>query len=350
MLEKKPFGKLPDGAEVDIYTLTNKYGMSIKVMTYGATLTSVKTPDRTGKLEEVTLGFDNLDAYVKGHPFFGSTTGRVANRIAKGKFTLDGKDYTLEVNNPPNALHGGKVAFDKRNWKLESSLDGPGEVGVKFLYISKDGEEGYPGELTTHVSYYLTDKNELRIEYLANTNKPSPVNLTNHAYFNLAGATGTENVLNHDIQILGSKYIPTDDTLIPTGKIDPVQGTAFDFTKAQKIGAKINETPAAAKGYDLCYVVDNGGKGLVSCATVHEPKSGRVMEVLTTELGVQFYTGNHLDGSLKGYGGASYPKNFGFCLECMNYPDAVNQPSFPSIILKPGQDYRQTTVYKFSVK
>jgi aldose 1-epimerase len=340
-VEKAEFGKLPDGAAVDIYTLTNAHGLVAKVMTYGATLTELHVPDKNGAMGDVVLGFDNLDQYVKGCPYFGATVGRVANRIAKGKFTLDGKEYTLAVNNGPNSLHGGLKGFDKVVWKAEivKSGDGP---SVKFSYLSPDGEEGYPGNLNVTVVYTLTNKNGLRLDYAATTDKDTPVNLTNHSYFNLAGKGP---VLDHVVMINADRFTPVDDTQIPTGEIKEVKGTPMDFTTPHPIGEQMNEVPGDPKGYDHNYVL-NGGH---LTARVTEPTTGRVLEMHTTEPGVQFYTSNFLDGTLTGIGGVTYDIHTAFCLEAQHYPDSVNHPQFPSVILKPGKTYRQRTEYDFSV-
>jgi aldose 1-epimerase len=348
MLHSK-YGELPDGTPVDSYLLFNSRGTRARVITYGALLTELDVRDRNGKLGDVVLGFDDLKGYLGGHPYFGATVGRVANRIAKGKFTLDGKEYKLATNNGPNALHGGVKGFDKVVWKVLDKGSGGGKSYVKFGYTSKDGEEGYPGTLTCTVTYTLTDDDELRIDYSATTDKATPVNLTNHSYFNLAGPASGD-VLGHELKLEADKYTPTDETLIPTGKIEPVKGTPLDFTKSEKIGARIGELKGDPGGYDHNFVLNSGGKKLALAATVYEPKTGRVMEMLTTEPGVQFYSGNFLDGSNKGKGGAAYKKHQGFCLEAQHFPDSVNHPDFPSMILKPGETYSQTTVYKFSTK
>jgi aldose 1-epimerase len=348
MIEKKPFGKTADGKDVDLYVLTNASGMTAKVMTYGAILTELDVPDRDGKMADVVLGFDDLKGYLGGHPFFGATVGRVANRIARGKFTLDGKEYTLAKNNGPNALHGGMKGFDKKVWQAEQ-VPADNGVAVKFTCTSPDGEEGYPGTLTASVTYTLTNANELRLDYTATTDKATPVNLSNHSYFNLAGQSSGD-ILGHELTLEAEKYTPVDDTLIPTGKIESVKGTPLDFTTPHKIGERIKELRGDPVGYDHNFVLNGGGKKLALGARVVEPRSGRVMEMLTTEPGVQFYTGNFLDGSNKGKGGAVYNKHAGFCLEAQHFPDSVNHANFPSVILRPGQTYKQTTVYKFSTK
>lgn len=347
-VEKIVFGKTADGKPVDLYVLTNSKGMTAKVMTYGATLTALTAPDRDGKFDEVTLGFDDLKSYLAGHPFFGSTAGRVANRIAKGRFTLDGKEYKLATNNGPNHLHGGTKGFDKAMWNAEPVPAADG-AAVKFTYRSPDGEEGYPGNLSVAVIYTLTNQNELKIHYAATTDKATPVNLTNHAYFNLGGVkAGT--ILDHELQLEADRYTPADATLIPTGQIESVKGTPLDFTKPTAIGARIGQIKADPVGYDHNFVLNSGGKSLALAARVYEPKTGRIMEMFTTEPGVQFYTGNFLDGKIKGKSGVVYPKHQGFCLEAQHFPDSVNQPKFPSVVLTPGKTYKQTTIYKFSAK
>jgi aldose 1-epimerase len=348
-VEKRPFGKTPDGTPIDLYVLTNAKGMTAKIMTYGALLTELNVPDRDGKFADVVLGFDNLEGYIAGHPYFGATVGRVANRIAKGKFTLDGKEYKLATNNGPNALHGGVKGFDKVVWKGEQFAASTGVPAVSFQYVSKDGEEGYPGTLTVTVLYTLSDNNELTIEYLAKTDKATPVNLTNHSYFNLAGQ-GSGDILAQELQLAASQYTPTDETLIPTGDIKSVVGTPLDFTKSTAIGKHIGEIKADPVGYDHNFVLGQKPGELALAARVKDPKSGRIMEVRTTEPGIQFYTGNFLDGTNKGKGGAVYKKHAAFCLETQHFPDSVNQPKFPSVILKPGEKYSSTTVYAFSAK
>jgi aldose 1-epimerase len=341
------FGKTTDGTPVDLYVLSNG-PMTIKVMTYGAIVTEIRVPDRRGNAADVVLGFDTLEGYLAGHPYFGATVGRFANRIARGTFSLDGKDYTLAVNNGPNTLHGGRKGFDKVVWKAEdaSGLAGP---AVKLSYLSRDGEEGYPGNLVVTVTYTLTADNALRIDYTATTDQATPVNLTNHSYFNLAGpAAGT--ILDHELWLAADRYTPVDDTLIPTGAIASVRGTPLDFTTATPIGARIGQLKADPVGYDHNYVLRGGTSPREPslAARVREPQSGRVLEVFTTEPGVQLYTGNFLDGTIKGKGGVAYRQHQAFCLETQHYPDSVHHPSFPSTILRPGSTYRQTTIYKFS--
>lgn len=344
---KSAFGKTDDGTPVELYTLTNKNGLTAKVMTFGATLTELHVPDKAGKTGDVVLGFDKLDPYLKGHPFFGSTVGRVANRIAKGAFTLDGRSYQVAVNNGPNHLHGGLKGYDKVVWKAtpKQNPDGP---SVEFTYKSHDGEEGYPGDLDVTVVYTLTDANALRVDYTAKPGKlATPVNLTNHSYFNLAGKG---NILGTELMLAAANYTPADDTLIPTGEIKSVKGTEYDFTTAHPIGRDIAKTPGDPNGYDTNFVIDNGGKGLALAARAYEPTTGRVMEMYTTEPGVQFYTGNFLDGTLTGKGGFKYVKHSAFCLEAQHYPDSINKPNFPTVVVKPGETYSQRTEYRFSVR
>lgn len=343
---KSAFGKTPDGTAVDLYTLTNKNGMVAKITTYGAILTELLVPDRTGRMGDVVLGFDNLDAYLKGDPYFGAIVGRVANRVAKGKFTLNGKEYTLAVNNGPNSLHGGLKGFDKVVWKATPVRSGDGQA-VKFTYHSPDGEEGYPGNVDVTVTYTLTNKNSLRIDYTATTDKDTPINLTNHSYFNLSG---TGDVLGYDMMITADRYTPVDDTLIPTGKIEPVKNTPLDFTFSHPIGEHMKELGGDPNGYDHNFVLNSGGKAFALAARAYDPQSGRVLEMYTTEPGVQFYTSNFLDGTLTGKGGFVYSIHDAFCLEAQHFPDSVNHPDFPSTILKPGHTYKQRTEYVFSTK
>jgi aldose 1-epimerase len=335
-VEKSSYGTTKEGAVVDLYTLTNRHGVVAKVITYGALLTELRVPDKQGKLADVVLGFRDLAKYEGEHPYFGATIGRVGNRIAKGRFTLNGKTYTLATNNGVNHLHGGVRGFDKRVWKADM-VQVPDGAAVRFSYVSPDGEEGYPGTLTASVTYTLNDRNELRLDYIATTDKATPVNLTHHSYFNLAGE--------------GSRYTPVDAGLIPTGQIAPVAGTVMDFRKPTAIGARIAKVPGAAPGgYDHNYALDNQTGTLAPAAVVYDPSSGRVMEVLTTEPGIQFYTGNFLDGTLVGKAGVAYKQHFGVCLETQHYPDSVNHANFPSTILEPGKTYRTTTTYRFSAK
>jgi aldose 1-epimerase len=346
-LSKMIFGKTPDGTPVELYVLKNGQ-ITVKVMTYGAIITEIDTPDRNGKEGDVVLGFDSLEGYLGKHPYFGATVGRVANRIAKGKFTLNGQEYTLAVNDGPNTLHGGLKGFDKVIWKAEpiSRPDGP---SIKLTRRSPDGEEGYPGNLDVSVQFTVTEQNELKIEYTATTDKATPINLSNHSYFNLAGRT-TEPVLGHELMLAADHYTPVDETLIPTGEIAPVAGTPLDFTKPTDIGARIKELKGEPTGYDHNFVLNSGGKSLALAVRVYEPKTGRVMELSTTEPGVQFYTGNFLDGTITGKDGIAYRKHHAFCLEAQHYPDSIHHANFPSAVLEPGKTYTQTTVYKFSAR
>lgn len=339
------FGTLPDGREVTRYRLVNTNGMSVAIIDYGGIVTEVNVPDRDGKIANVTLGFDNLDGYLGPDPYFGALVGRFSNRIANAQFELDGKTYQLAANDGPNHLHGGKVGYNDVLWKAEPVDDADGGQGLKLSYISPDGEEGYPGELTIEVYYLLTNENELRIEYVAKTTKATPINLTNHAYWNLAGE-GSGTVLDQTLTLHCDKYLPVDDALIPTGEISPVAGTPMDFTSPHKIGERIAQAGGDPVGYDYCYVVNKSDGKIAPVAKVVDETSGRVMEFFTTEPGVQFYSGNFLDGTKENGG---YPKHGGFCLEAQAFPNAPNVPSFPSAILKPGETYRQTTLHRFSV-
>lgn len=348
-LTRQAFGKMPGGEEVSLYTLKNSKGMEAAITNYGGIVVSLKVPGRGGAASDVVLGFDSLDGYLKEHPYFGAIIGRYGNRIAKGLFTLNGAQYKLARNNGENSLHGGLKGFDKQLWtgKEGSSADGP---SVELTYVSKDGEEGYPGTLSAKVVYTLTEANELRIDYTATTDKDTVVNLTNHSYFNLAGQ-GDGTILGHELMLAADRFTPVDSGLIPTGELRPVEGTPFDFRKPTAIGARIeqdDEQLKLGKGYDHNFVLASGGGALALAARVTEPKSGRVMEVLTTEPGIQFYTGNFLDGSVTGKGGKAYAHRYGFCLETQHFPDSPNQPKFPSTVLKPGAEYRTSTVYRFS--
>jgi aldose 1-epimerase len=343
----KPFGKTADGTPVATYTLKNKNGMTVKLITLGAAITEINVPNKNGKLANVVLGFDDVAGYEsKNNQYFGCTVGRVANRIARGKFTLDGKEYKLAINNDPNHLHGGvKKSFDKVVWHAQVGDKG----GVMFTYNSPDGEEGYPGLLSVAAAYDLLDDNRLRIEYRVRTSKATPVGLTNHSYFNLAGA-GSETVLEHELMVNANEYVPVDKTLIPTGKLEAVKGTVFDFTKMTRIGERIEKLyGTGAKGYDHCYVLTKREKEPTLAAKLREPKSGRTLTVSTDQPGVQVYTGNFLFGQ-KGAGGKEYKLRSAVCLETGGLPDAVNQPAFTSIILQPGQAYRHVCVYAFSTE
>jgi aldose 1-epimerase len=344
------FGTTRDGNAVEIYTLTNAHGLEMRVISYGGIITSLKVPDRSGHLGDIVLGFDTIDGYLKDPPYFGALIGRYGNRIAKGQFTLDDKTFKLATNNGPNHLHGGVKGFDKVLWNVVPGTDSNG-VSVTLSRTSPDGEEGYPGNLQATVRYTLTDKNELSIDYRATTDKATPVNLTQHSYFNLADDSG--DTLGHELTIHASRYTPVDDTLVPTGELAAVDGTPFDFRKATTIGARIATANAQLKsggGYDHNWVLDRSGSGLQPAARLVEPKSGRTLEVATTEPGLQFYSGNFLDGSITGKGGRVYRHRTGLCLETQHYPDSPNHPNFPSTILKPGQTYSSQTVFTFGVQ
>jgi aldose 1-epimerase len=342
-VQRSDFAHLPDGRAASLFTLTNAQGLIARVTDYGTIITELHVPDRRGTLADIVLGFDNLDQYLKGHPYFGCTVGRVSNRVAKGKFSLDGCTYTLAVNNGPNHLHGGLTGFDKVLWSA-SPQNG---ASVAFNYTSSDGEEGYPGKLGVTVVMTVTDANEFRIDYTAVTDRATPLNLTNHSYFNLA-ATG--DILRHELTLAADYYTPTDSTLIPTGEIRAVKGTPMDFRSPQPIGSRITQLQSEEPGYDSNYVINGGGSSLALAARVREPQSGRVMEVHTTQPGVQLYTANYLDGSLTGKRGVVYQRHSAFCLETQHFPDSVNHADFPSVILRPGNTYHHTTLHKFSVQ
>ncbi|MFP4499797.1 MAG: aldose epimerase family protein [Candidatus Hydrogenedentota bacterium] len=351
-IDRQVFGTTSSGEQVDLYTLTNSHGVEARITNFGGIVVSLKAPDRHGELEDIVLGFDELDGYVAEHPYFGAIVGRYGNRIAKGKFTLDGETYTLAVNNGPNALHGGLVGFDKKVWDAEP-IEEDQAAGLKLHYTSPAGEEGYPGTLDATVTYLLTNADELKIHYEATTDAPTVVNLTNHSYFNLDGAEAGP-ILDHEVMINAKAFTPVDETLIPTGEMRPVADTPFDFTKPKPIGQDIaadNEQMQFGGGYDHNFVLDKPAPGLLSkAAEVYAPDSGRVLEVHTTEPGMQFYTGNFLDGTLTGKGGVKYEHRYGFCMETQHFPDSPNQPDFPSTVLRPGERYTSTTVYKFSAK
>jgi aldose 1-epimerase len=323
--------------------------MKVGIITYGGIIVTLETPDKNGTIDDITLGFDSLDGYLQDHPYFGAIVGRYGNRIAKARFTLDGKEYSLAVNNGPNALHGGLQGFDKKVWKAET-ITQDGIPALKLYYLSKDGEEGYPGNLKTTVIYSLNNENELKIEYFAETDKATPLNLTNHAYFNLAGHRQLQSIANHVLTLHADRFTPVDESLIPTGELRNVKGTPMDFTEPKKIGERIDADDEQIRfggGYDHNFVLNKKGASLTLGGRVHEPTSGRVLEFFTTQPGVQFYTGNFLDGTLKGKGGKVYEHRFGFCLETQHFPDSPNQPNFPTTILKPDETYHHSTVYKF---
>ena len=342
-VSKQSFGKMPDGTAVDMYVLKDS-DIEARIITYGATVVSLKTPDRHHQSGDIVLGFDSVDGYLqKTNPFFGAIVGRYANRIAKGEFTLEGKTYSLPKNDGPNSLHGGTRGFDKVVWTAK-----PLANGVELTYVSPDGDQGYPGNLTTMVRYTLS-KNVLRIEYTATTDKPTVVNLSNHAYFNLSGA---DDILSHDLKLNASRFTPIDETLIPTGELMSVEGTPFDFRQSTAIGARINddnEQLKRGKGYDHNWVLDSGGK-FAEAAEVFDKTSGRVLQVWTDQPGIQFYSGNFLDGTLKGKEGKVYGRRSALCLETQHFPDSPNHSNFPSTELKPGQKYHTITELRFSTR
>lgn len=350
-ITKASFGNVDDARQADLYTLRNAAGMTAEISNYGGTIVSLTAPDKAGQFEDVVLGMDSLAGYQKGVPYFGALIGRYGNRIAKGKFTLDGKPYTLAVNNTVNHLHGGLKGFDKVLWTA-TPVDGE-EPSLRLTYTAKDGEEGYPGNLSVEVTYTLQKDNALKIDYKATTDKPTVVNLTNHSYFNLTGGVKSD-ILNHEVHLNADKFLPVDKTLIPTGVLQPVAGTVFDFTKLTVVGKGVNDSTDVqikyAGGYDHAWVLTDTSRALREAATVYEPTSGRLLTVATTEPAIQFYTGNFLDGTLTGKGGVVYKKRSGLCLETEHYPDSPNHPAFPTTVLRPGETYHTTTVYTFSVK
>ena len=350
-IDVKPFGETEDGQPVRLYSLRNANGLKADIMTYGAIVVSLRTPDRKGHMDDIVLGCDKLDDYIKNSPYFGAIVGRYGNRIAKGKFTLDGTEYTLATNNNNlNHLHGGVKGFDKVVWNDEPVWKADA-VGVKLSYLSKDGEEGYPGNLKATVTYLLTNKNELRIDYEATTDKATPINLTHHGYFNLTG--GERDILGHVLALNADKFTPVDEGLIPTGELAPVKGTPMDFAKPTAIGARIGNAYEQLKfggGYDHNWVLNKRGREMSLAARVYEPTTGRVMEIHTTEPGIQFYSGNFLDGTITGKEGKVYKHRWGLCLETQHFPDSPNKPNFPSTILRPGEKYETTTIYSFSAK
>lgn len=347
---KASFGTA-DGQSVDLYTLRNVHGVEAKITNYGGILVSLKVPDRNGKFDDVVLGFNDLDTYLKGHPYFGALIGRYGNRIAKGRFTLNGVEYKLAVNNGENTLHGGLKGFDKVVWTAKEMKTKAGPA-VVLTYLSKDGEEGYPGNLSVRVVYTLTNNDEIKIDYSATTDKDTVTNLTEHSYFNLAGE-GSGDILSTLVTINGSRFLPTDAGSIPTGELRNVKGTPFDFLTAHAIGERINQDEEQLKlgnGYDHTWIVNGRAGTLRLAATAYEATSGRTMQVWTTEPGVQFYTGNFLDGTLTGKAGKIYQRRFGFCFETQHYPDSPNHPAFPTTTLKQGATYKSTTVYRFGSK
>jgi aldose 1-epimerase len=347
---KASFGKLPDGQEVSVYTLKNKNGIELQVINYGAIVTSLKAPDKNGTLEDIVLGFDSLAGYLTPAPYFGAVVGRYGNRIGKGKFKLDGKEYTLAQNNNGQHLHGGLKGFDKVFWNIEEASSTEG-VALKLTYLSKDMEEGYPGNLKVEVLYILTDNNEWKIDYKATTDKKTIVNLTQHSYFNLTG-NAKRDILEHKLTLHADKLVPVDKVLIPTGELKDVTNTPFDFRNETVIGARINDKDQQLElglGYDHCWVLSSSDSVKLA-ASVYEPTSGRYLEVYTSEPGIQFYSGNFLDGSLTGKGGVQYKHRYGLCLETEHYPDSPNKPAFPSVVLNPGETYSTQTTYKFSTK
>lgn len=342
------FGATRDGAVVDVFTLTNANGLEMRAMTYGGIILSLRVPDRDGRLDDIVLGYDDLEGYLTDSPYFGAIVGRYGNRIANGRFTLDGETHQLETNDGPNHLHGGPKGFDKVVWDAEP-LENDDGVGVIFTHTSPAGDQGYPGNLAVRVTYTLTDRDELVVDYFATTDRATPVNLTQHTYFNLAGG-GRRDVLEHELTINAHHFTPVGATLIPTGVIVPVEGTPFDFRTSTPIGARIDEDDEQLRnggGYDHNFVLDRQRPRLVHAARVTEPTTGRVLDVYTTEPGLQFYSGNFLDGSITGKSGRAYRHRYGFCLETQHFPDSPNQPDFPSTILRPGGEYRSRTVFAF---
>jgi aldose 1-epimerase len=350
-IEQSAFGKTTDGQEVSLFALQNASGMKATITNYGGIVTSLYVPDRNGNFDDVVLGYSTIDGYLKEHPYFGALIGRYGNRIGKARFKLDGKEYKLAANNGENHLHGGVKGFDKVVWNGEP-VKQDSAVGVKFTYLSKDGQEGYPGNLSCDATYLLTNKNELKITYHAATDKATPVNLTHHSYFNLAGQ-GNGDILNHQLEIFANRFTPVDKGLIPTGELRPVEGTPMDFRQPHAIGERINSADEQVKfglGYDHNWMLNNSDGSLALAARVLESATGRTMEVWTTEPGIQFYSGNFLDGTLTGKEGRVYKHRYGFCLESQHFPDSPNKPEFPNTILRPGETYRTETIYRFSAK
>jgi aldose 1-epimerase len=353
-VRRAPFGRTADGRPVELFTLTNAHGIEVRLTNYGGIITSLKTPDRSGRFDDIVLGYDSLNGYLHNSPYFGAIVGRYGNRIAKGRFMLDGTTYRLAVNNGPNSLHGGIRGFDKVVWTAEPFRN-DGTEGVALEYTSADTEEGYPGTLRARVTYTLTDDNRLIVDYQAASDKPTPVNLTQHSYWNLAG-DGSRDILAHVLTINADSMTPVDSTLIPTGEISPVAGTPFDFRTPMPIGARIDQRQNTqirhGGGYDHNFVVNRGNAGadsLVHAAHVAEPSTGRTLDIFTTEPGIQFYSGNFLDGTITGKAGHIYKYRYGLALETQHYPDSPNHPNFPSTILRPGQQYRSRTVFALGV-
>jgi aldose 1-epimerase len=345
---RAPFGAMPDGTPVEVFTLTNATGMRVRTIPYGAIIVSIETPDRAGRMHDVVIGHDRLEGYLTASRFFGAVVGRFGNRIAKGRFSIDGRSYGLAVNNGPNHLHGGVKGFDKVLWRAEPLASG---AGIVYKYVSADGEEGYPGRLDVSVTYTLTDRNEIAVDYRASSDKPTPVNLTQHSYFNLAG-DGSRDVLDHVLQINADAFTPVDETKIPTGEIAPVTGTPFDFRTPARIGLRIDADHPQIRiggGYDHNFVLNPTAPGLAWAARLTDPSSGRTLTVTTTEPGLQLNTANALDGSITGKAGRVYRARYGLCLETQHYPDSPNQPAFPSTILRPGLTFASRTVFAFGV-
>jgi aldose 1-epimerase len=348
-VEEQPFGTTKEGKKITLYTLTNSHHMEVRAMNYGAIIVSLKVPDRKGRVADIVLGHDTLEGYFDNSPHLGGLVGRYANRIANGSFTLDGVKYSLAKNNGPNTLHGGIKGFDQAVWQGTPLT---GKTGVAFSYLSKDGEEGFPGNLKVKVTYALSEADELVIEYEATTDKPTVLNLSQHSYFNLAGE-GTGDILNHEVMLNADRFTPVDSTMIPTGELRSVKGTPLDFTTQTKVGARIDdhyEQLVLGKGYDHNFVIDRKAEGLVLAARAYEPASGRVLEISTDQPGVQFYTGNFLDGTVTGKQGHVYKQRYGLCFETQHFPDSPNHPEFPSAVLRPGQTFHSQTILKFSAK
>ena len=358
-VRREPFGTTDRGEAVSVYTLRNAHGIEVRAINYGGIIVSLKVPDRNGRVDDVVLGHDSLEQYERASPYFGAIIGRYGNRIARGRFTLEGRTYTLATNNGPNHLHGGVKGFDKVVWDV-APFERPDSVGLVFRYTSPDGEEGYPGTLRATVTYTLTEGNELIFDYHATTDRATPVNLTQHSYFNLAG-DGSGDILRHVVTLNADHFTPVDSTLIPTGEIRSVAGTPFDFRTPTPIGARIDQDDEQlryGRGYDHNFVLNTGGTGgtggegaaLTLAARVYEPTTGRVMEIYTTEPGLQFYSGNFLDGTLRGKRGLAYGHRYGFAMETQHFPDTPNKPAFPSTTLRPGEEYRSRTIYKFAAR